>query len=301
MKRIPTVWNDAYHCPQASDLLSTRKQKVVVEAARAEALLEEIPDSAFDAAATWDAIAKVHVSYYVDAVRTGNPLDLAQSQGFGWSPEFAEATVRIWSGHVAACRLAMARSLAFHPASGAHHAREKSGSGFCTFNYLVGAGKQLLDEKVIERVLVLDLDTHQGNGTFELSASDDRFSLFDVGGASFGVSPREKGRVFIRLVKNEKEYFDALEKQPAFLDAHRPSLIQYQAGMDCHESDPLGGVKGMNAERLAERDGFVFALAKARGIPIVFNLAGGYQEDGTTVRLHVETVRVAAKVFSPSP
>jgi acetoin utilization deacetylase AcuC-like enzyme len=239
----------------------------------------------------------VHAGWYVDAVRTGEPLDLAQSQGFAWSPAFADSVARIWSGHVAACRLALARKLSFHPASGAHHAREKQGSGFCTFNYLVGAGKQLAEEGLVERVLVLDLDTHQGNGTFELSASDERFSLFDVGGASFGVNPREKGRHFIRLVKNEKEYFAALEKLPAFLDAHRPSLIQYQAGMDCHESDPLGGVKGMTAERLAERDRMVFELAKARGIPICFNLAGGYQEDGTTVGLHIETVRTAARVF----
>ena len=297
MRKIPAIWHDAYHCPQASNLLSTRKQTEVIAAARAEALVDELADGAFDEAATWDAIRRVHAEWYVDAVRSGEPRDLAEAQGFSWSPEFAHSVIRIWSGHVAACRLALERGVAFHPASGAHHARQATGSGFCTFNYLVGAGKQLADEGKIERVLVLDLDTHQGNGTFELSATDERFSLFDVGGAQFGVRPREKGRHFIRLAKSAKEYFEALSLLPGFLDTHRPSLIQYQAGMDCHETDPLGGVKGMTAERLAERDRMVFELAKARGIPVCFNLAGGYQEDGTTVRLHIETVRIAAAVF----
>lgn len=294
---IPTIWHDAYHCPEASEILSTRKQTEVIAAARAEELVDERQDNAFDDAAVWAAIGRVHASWYVDAVRTGEPLDLAQSQGFAWSPSFAQSVIRIWSGHVAACRLALEKKVAFHPASGAHHAREKTGSGFCTFNYLVGAGRQLADEGAIERVLVLDLDTHQGNGTFELAATDERFSLFDVGGAQFGVKPREKGRHFIRLVANAKEYFAALEHLPAFVDTHRPTLIQYQAGMDCHESDRIGGVKGMTAERLAARDRLVFELARDRGIPICFNLAGGYQEDGTTVRLHVETVRIAASVF----
>lgn len=111
--RVPTVWHDAYHCPDATHLLSTRKARAVVEAARAEGLLEEIPDTAFaDESAVWREIGSTHDPAYVEAVRTGSPRRLAESQGFTWSPAFAESVARIWSGNLAACQLALERGIA---------------------------------------------------------------------------------------------------------------------------------------------------------------------------------------------
>jgi acetoin utilization deacetylase AcuC-like enzyme len=292
-RRLPTVWHESYHLPGAATWLSTRKQKEVVDVASSLGLLDLRGDAAFDESATWRDIGTVHDAAYIEAVRTGEPRWLARSSGLAWVPELPAAAARMWSGHIAACRLAMAEGLAFHPGSGAHHARRARGGGFCTFNFLVGAAKALLDAGEASRVLILDLDTHQGNGTWELAGEDERVSVFDVSGDPFGVPEAETDRHVFRLANNPDDYFAVLSKLPALVDSVRPSLIQYQAGMDCHERDLVGGIRGMTAERLMTRDRFVFDVARSRKIPLVFNLAGGYQKGGMTVGLHVGTIQTA--------
>ena len=100
---IATVWDDRYST-DAAYTNSTSKQAVVVRMARDEGLLD-LRSMPFDAEAAWADIATVHHQAYVDAVRTGAPRHLANSQGFDWSPEQADAVARIWSGHIAACRM----------------------------------------------------------------------------------------------------------------------------------------------------------------------------------------------------
>jgi acetoin utilization deacetylase AcuC-like enzyme len=98
-------------------------------------------------------------------------------------------------------------------------------------------------------------------------------------------------------VDSAEEYAARLAGLPAFLDRVEPGLVQYQAGMDCHEDDPVGGIRGVDAAFLSWRDRLVIGEVVRRGVPLVINLAGGYQSDGTTVALHVETVRAAAECF----
>jgi acetoin utilization deacetylase AcuC-like enzyme len=294
MARLPTIWHESYHCPGAATWLSTRKQKEVVDRASSLGLLDLRADASFDGSRTWQHIGTVHDPVYVEAVRSGEPRWLAKSSSLVWVPELPDAVVRMWSGHIAACRLALSEELVFHPASGAHHARRARGGGFCTFNYLVGAAKALLDAQEIRSVLVVDLDTHQGNGTWELARDDERFAFFDISGDPFGVPEAETDRNVFRLVRSPREYFEVLARLPAVIESFRPSLIQFQAGMDCHEGDIVGGIRGMTAERLMTRDRFVFDVARSAKVPLVFNLAGGYQKrQGTTVRLHLGTVETA--------
>jgi hypothetical protein len=202
-QQVTTIWDERY-CTAAAPTISTTKQAEVVHAAAAEGLLALQP-WAFNEARAWATIEAVHDPAYVRAVRDGEPRHVAECQGFGWSPTFARSVARIWAGHVAACSLALNEGVVLHPVSGAHHADRTCGAGFCTFNFLVGAGRQLLDAGVIEGVAIVDLDAHQGDGT--------RFVIGEVVG---------------------------------------------------------------------------------RRIPLVINLAGGYQSDGTTVTLHVGTVRSAS-------
>jgi len=289
--RIKTVWHDNYHCLASGRLLSTRKQKEVVEAALAEGLIAVADKPTFNREAAWADIATVHAPAYVAAVRTGRPRRLAESQGFNWSPEFADSVVRIWNGHQAACHLALSEGLVLHPVSGAHHARRDCGSGFCTFNYLVGAGRALLNDGTVKRVAILDLDAHAGDGTLSLVGEDDRFGLFDI---SSGWAFERAGYYAART---SSDYFAALAKLPEFLDAFNPELVEYQAGMDCYEGDGMGAVRGLNADRLEERDRVVLREVISRGIPTVINLAGGYLEDGTTVELHLQTIRIAGSLW----
>jgi acetoin utilization deacetylase AcuC-like enzyme len=292
-ERLPTVWDDRYHCPEASPILATRKHKVVVDRATAAGLLDIRHDSDYDEERAWAEIARIHAPEYVNALRTGEPRTLAESQGFTWGPRFAAAVPRVWSGARAAARIALTEGLAFHPVSGGHHAERDHGAGFCTVNGVAGIGSLLLAEGLVQRVAVIDLDTHQGNGTWALAGYDPRFGFFDVARASWVVPECETDRALFRLVQTAEQYFGVLDTLPRFVERFRPELLFYLAGMDCHEADDMGGVPGMNWARLAERDSFVFKTARSLGIPLLFSLAGGYQADGTTVDLHLNTIRAA--------
>ena len=296
--RVLTVWDPRCHCEASGRLLSTRKQKAVVEAALAEGLITVVGSVSFDTDAVWADIARVHAPSYVSAVRTGEPRELAESQSFAWSPEFADSVVRIWHGHQVAARLALREGLVLHPVSGAHHADYDHGWAFCTFNYLVGAGRALLEQGAVTRVAIVDLDAHIGDGTLALVREDPRFGLFDIAGYSRAIGTLNSTRHVFESAEDTDEYFTALKKLPAFLDAFRHGLVFYQAGMDSYERDEAGAVKGMTGERLGQRDRYVLEAVISREIPTVVNLAGGYLDDGTTVRLHVGTIRIASEVLS---
>jgi len=268
----------------------------VVNLAGAESLIELRP-APFDADATWTDIATVHDPAFVNAVRTGQPRQLAQSQGFTWSPAFADAVGRIWSGHIAACRAARHVGMVLHPVSGAHHAGYARGSGFCTFNFLVGAARAMIQDGA-GRQAVVDLDAHPGDGTHALTRGDSAIALFDIAGGSWG-DVRNDHRVEYHVARDATGYREALDRLPVFLDRVRPALLQYQAGMDPFEDDPVGGIDGVTEAFLIERDRFVIEQVRARGIPLVVNLAGGYVR-GVSERLHVNTIRVMASQTSPS-
>jgi acetoin utilization deacetylase AcuC-like enzyme len=289
---VTTIWDERY-CTTAAPTISTTKQADVVRAAGAEGLLDVQPWP-FNEERAWEAVGRVHDAGYMRAVRTGNPRALAECQGFRWSPAFANAAARIWAGHTVACCLALEDGLVFHPVSGAHHADQARGGGFCTFNFLVGAGRHLLDVGALAKVAIVDLDAHQGDGTCRMVHGDDRFGVFDVAGSN-RVGSEGTDRVTLHDVTDAPGYEAALSTLPAFLDRFAPGLVQYQAGMDCHQDDPIGGIPGVDAAFLASRDRFVIEQVVQRRIPLVVNLAGGYQSDGTTVALHVETTRIAAE------
>lgn len=287
--KILTVWDDAYSTT-AAFTNSTSKQRVVVDLAKAEGLIG-LHEAPFDAEATWAAIAAIHDPAFVQAVRTGQPRHLAQSQGFTWSPAFADAVARIWSGHVTACRAALHEGMVLHPVSGAHHAGYARGSGFCTFNFLVGAARAIIQDGA-GRLAIVDLDAHPGDGTYTLTRGDNAIALFDIAGGGW-VDVRNDHRVEYHVARDATGYREALNRLPAFLDRVRPALVQYQAGMDPFEDDPAGGIDGITEAFLLERDRFVIGQVRARGIPVVVNLAGGYVR-GISERLHVNTIRVMA-------
>jgi acetoin utilization deacetylase AcuC-like enzyme len=287
--KIPTVWSDAY-CTDAASTNSTSKQRGVVDLARAEDLIA-LHEAPIDAGATWVDIATVHDPAFVEAVKTGQPRQLAQSQGFTWSLAFAEAVARIWTGHIEASRMALAEGMVLHPVSGAHHACYSRGSGFCTFNFLVGAARTMVREGA-GRQAIIDLDAHPGDGTYALTGGDNAIALFDIAGGSW-IDIRNDHRVEYHVARNAAGYRQALDRLPAFLNRVRPALVQYQAGMDPFEEDPVGGIDGITEAFLTERDRFVLEQVRARGIPLVVNLAGGYVR-GVSERLHVNTIRVMA-------
>jgi acetoin utilization deacetylase AcuC-like enzyme len=291
--RLATVWDPAYSSDAASTI-STTKAARVIELAQAEGLVRLIRPP-FREDATWARIAEIHDPAYVQAVRTGEPRRLAESQGFRWSPAFAQSVARIWSGHTWACRLAIVERMVLHPVSGAHHARRASGGGYCTFNFLAGAARHIA-EWGFGPVAIIDLDAHPGDGTYALVKDDPRIALFDIAGSAWGCKG-DGARFEFHEAANARDFRAALATLPRFLDRVRPGLVQFQAGMDPFEDDRVGGIDGVTKTFLAWRDRFVLRELRARNIPVVVNLAGGYLTD-VTPRLHVQTIRIAARAMA---
>lgn len=290
MKPVYTVFSPKY-CTTAAPLTSTTKQLDVVNEAMSRKMVEIVFDTEWDEKRTWIDITRVHDPKYVKAVRTGSPRYLAESQSFKWSPAFAESVARIWSGHYYASKVALREKLCFHPVSGAHHAHKQHGEGFCTFNFLVGAAIRLMYEGHITNTAILDLDAHHGNGTVDLVGNDSRFKIFDISGYAPRYRLKRPG-LNIYGARNTMQYMNALRRLPDWLDKHQPELVQYQAGVDCHESDSVGSISGMTDLVLEARDQFVITEVLKRNIPLVVILAGGYQEHGRSVALHVRTVEL---------
>ena len=263
----------------------------MIELAQAEGLLD-IQTPAFDAEAAWADIARVHDQRFVEAVRHGRPKELAQSQGFRWSPEFADALARIWNGQYAATKLALdTKGIVFHPVSGAHHAGFSRGSAFCTFNFLAGIALQAIRERLVDATGIIDLDAHTGNGTFYWVENEPGLAAFDISGGDWLGSVTYPSWAEYDVAHNAVQYGQFLERLPAWLDRTTPEIVFYQAGVDCWEQDGVGGIDGVTAEFLSVRDRFVLGHLAQRATPAVVNLGGGYET--VSPELHVQTARVA--------
>jgi len=141
----------------------------------------------------------------------------------------------------------------------------------------------------------VDLDAHPGDGTYSLAKHDEDIAIFDIAYGTWDPAEHNDRTAFFD-VGDVQAYRAALQTLPAFLDRVKPRLVQYQAGVDCYEHDPVGGIDGVDAEFLRWRDTYVIGHIMQRQIPLVVVLAGGYV-DGLSERLHVETIRVAAEAL----
>ncbi len=247
----------------------------------------------------------VHVPLPVDEAELARAHDLAyvrdvlacrRPNGFGDRSREVAASLRWTSGAmVSAARHAVAtRSVAFAPCSGFHHAGWAHGGGFCTFNGLMVAATSLHLEDHIGRIGILDCDMHYGDGTDDilehLAPLDARaFVRHFTAGRTYG-SPAQAEAFLAALPGIVREMADC-------------GVILYQAGADPHIDDPLGG--WLDDEQLRRRDEIVFTHARAMGVPIAWNLAGGYRRDADggiepVLRTHEATVRVCLEVYGPS-
>ena len=209
---------------------------------------------------TRDDLKLVHDPEYVDGV-----LDLKMMNGFGnKNPEIAKALPWVAGSMVAAALDAYKnKTITISPTSGAHHANYYGGSGFCTFNFLVLAAikAHLAGAK---KIGIIDLDCHYGDGTEEIinKLNLDYIKQYTYGGD--------------HLAKTNSEKW--LETLPSIVEGFKDcDLIIYNAGVDPHVDDPLGGY--LTTEQIEQRDSIVIGVLRKPQIPMVVSLAGGYQKD----------------------
>jgi acetoin utilization deacetylase AcuC-like enzyme len=274
---IPVFYSEDLLADASSFSPSAMKPRYVLEALRAAGLALDVRH--FAAVEPRD-FELAHDPSYVQGVLCGS-----LANGFGNRREAVARSLPYTTGAlVAAARAALSTGCACAPVSGFHHARYDTGGGFCTFNGLIVAARKLIAETRVRRVLILDCDMHEGDGTDQIIAT-------------LSLAPGVENCTFGR-------WFDAPTDAPAYLAKlrvaaarfHEFDLILYQAGADVHIDDPLGGV--LTTAQMRERDRLVFERARSAGVPIAWNLAGGYQEPlSRVVALHVNTMQECTRIY----
>jgi len=255
-------------------------------------------------AATDTELLRVHSARYVEAVATG-ALTRAEVRriGFPWSPGLVERSRRSVGGTLAACRAALAHGVAVNLAGGTHHAFPDAGEGFCVFNDTAVAARAMQAEGRAQRIAILDLDVHQGNGTAAIFRGDPQVFTLSVHGRHNFPFRKERSDLDLALPDacGDDAYLDAVTAGVSAALEHGPELAIYVAGADPHEGDRLGRL-GVSATGLAARDRAVFDLCAAAGPPVAVVMGGGYGariED--TVAVHFDTVRAACVPASRGP
>lgn len=201
--------------------------------------------------------------------------------GFPVTPALAERSRAAVGGTIMAARLALAHGIACNAAGGSHHAFRTHGAGFCVFNDVATAALLLLREGAVGKVLVVDLDVHQGDGTASILAEEPRVTTLSVHGRTNFPHHKAQSDIDVALDDGiaDREYLDLIEALlPSLLARERPDLVFYNAGVDPHAKDRLGRMALTDAG-LAARERLVIDTCRDAGIPLACVLGGGYDTD----------------------
>ncbi len=244
--------------------------------------------------AEWDEIALAHAPEYIERLRGGTlPVPAVRKLGFPWSEALVNRSRRSVGGTLAALRWALIHGAAGHMAGGTHHAFADRGEGFCVLNDLAVSIHVARRDYAVGRVAVVDLDVHQGDGTAAMFRGDPEVLTLSLHGAKNYPFRKEQSSIDVALDDGtgDAAYLEALDRALVAVEAHRPELVLYQAGVDALAGDRLGRL-ALSHAGLRARDARVFALAERVRAPIVVTLGGGYHRDiGATVEAHANVYR----------
>jgi acetoin utilization deacetylase AcuC-like enzyme len=262
-------------------------------------------------AAGWDVVdapdvedadlARVHDGAYLEAVATCRLDARAQRRlGFPASPALVRRSRASVGGTVAAARRALVDGLGVHLAGGTHHAFRDRGEGFCVYNDLVVAAAALLADGAVRRVVIVDLDVHQGNGTADLCAADERIVTYSIHGERNYPFVKARSDLDVGLADGlgDAAYLRALDASlPALLDATAPDLVMLQAGVDVLAGDRFGRL-GLSEDGVVERELRVARWCRDAGVPLATTLGGGYHPElARTVAAHAAGLVAVAETL----
>jgi acetoin utilization deacetylase AcuC-like enzyme len=243
----------------------------------------------------------IHDAHYVKKVKQ---LKLSRHEeratGFPLTKALVKREYEITGGTIKAVEYAFEFGAAGNIAGGTHHAYRDKGEGFCIFNDIAVGSLYAMQEKDIERILVVDLDVHQGNGTAKIFENEPRVFTFSMHGAKNYPLHKERSDLDIGLPDKtgDAEYLKILqERLPGLIEDVKPELIFFQSGVDVLETDKLGRL-ALTVDGCKKRDNIVLTAAKENGISVVFNMGGGYSERiATIVEAHANTFREARDIY----
>ena len=250
-------------------------------------------------------LEEVHDPDYVEQVLSASvPRDKERRIGFLVPEPVARRSQVVPAGTWEAARLALRHGFAANTAGGSHHALHDTGAGYCVFNDLALAAVRATEEDMVERVAVVDVDVHQGDGTAALTAGRPGIATYSIHAAKNFPARKARSTLDVPLADGvgDEEYLDALADTLApFLDEHRPQLILYQAGVDPLADDQLGRL-ALTEDGLRRRERLVARLTRERGVPLASTVGGGYGLDKPALaRRHVDAILTLADALSSSP
>lgn len=227
-------------------------------------------------------LLRIHTADYVQAFLTGS-LDAAAQRrsGFKWSEALVSRVRLETGGTLRTVEAALATGLALNTAGGTHHAHADAASGYCLINDIAVAAAHALAMGWIGRVLIIDLDVHQGDGTAGLFAHTREIFTFSVHAQSNFPARKLTSDLDVALPRGvgDAEYLDALaQRLPDILASFRPELVIYDAGVDVHARDRLGHLDLSDAG-IRERDSYVIRTCREANVPVAAVIGGGYDRD----------------------
>ena len=255
-------------------------------------------------AVTDEEILRAHAPGYLERVVSGSLTDKEIRRiGFPWSERMVERSRRASGGTLGACLAALEEGFAANLAGGTHHALSNRGEGYCVFNDSAIAARAVQAAELVSRVVVIDTDVHQGNGTAEILRGDETVFTFSIHGAKNFPFHKEESDLDTPLPDgaDDAEFLTTLERGlQSALEAANADLAIYLAGADPFEGDRLGRLSVTKAG-LAERDRMVLESCRDRGIPVAVTMAGGYARNvEDTVDVHFQSIRRAADLLGSS-
>lgn len=246
-------------------------------------------------------IVNTHKADYVEKLKNQK---LTKSEirktGFPLSEALVEREVHIMHGSVQSALFALEYGIAMNVAGGTHHAFSDRGEGFCLLNDIAITANYLLENEHSKKILVVDLDVHQGNGTAEIFQDESRVFTFSMHGASNYPMHKEMSDLDVGLPDKigDSDYIKLLNQHfIPLIDQVEPDFIIFQSGVDVLETDKLGRL-GLSLQGCKERDKIVLELASKNEIPIMCCMGGGYSEKiSHIIEAHSNTFRLAQEIF----
>lgn len=228
------------------------------------------------------------------------PYQAQRRIGFPLCAQLVERELRIAQGTIDGAIFAQQNGIAFNIAGGTHHAGSNWGEGFCLLNDQAIAANYLLNKKLAKRILIIDLDVHQGNGTAEIFEKEDRvFTLSTHGEKNFPFR-KERSSLDIALPDNlgDDEFLEIISHEiPKAIANHKPDFVFYLAGVDVLTSDKLGKL-ALSKAGCKQRDEIVFEHCLKNNLPTQVSMGGGYSEDiKIIVDAHCNTFRTAFSLY----
>lgn len=246
-------------------------------------------------------ILRAHDVAYFNALKKGQLTAREMRKvGFPWSAELVARELRIAQGTIEGCLFALEHGVAMNVAGGTHHAYSNRGEAFCMLNDQAIGAHYLLAHKLARRILILDLDVHQGNGTAEIFSNIPEVFTFSMHGKANYPFRKEVSDLDVALDPGTPDavYLKLLAENLRTLEQRvQPEFVFYLSGVDILESDKLGTL-GCSLEGCRRRDEMVFQWCRRLKTPVQCSMGGGYSPQlRTIVSAHAATYRLADQVF----